>query len=537
MACINNYAWINSSSGLSFSSSSILTIKGLSCVPCDSPYVRSGLVGSSQKLYSIWNKGNNITAVIPSAVGGSALQSMAGKVGGCYLCPGFGNREVVDSSTEMCELKPGMTAQNQGVGSTAVIYASVVLSSQSSLLLSSKIPIFRSEEDNNNNNNNRRLLSAAAATTTTTTVSTPNLMYVRVQRQPIVLGANYFYCCSTLPSKSQVQDCQDQYMAELESKKELQGSKWAGAGDFCDSITLGKKEGGGAKRRLLQLSLPPAVDSGASNNNNNNTEGKEEREGDCYSGTFKEKRGDGPCLACPAGASTTYPYAGVTSRHKCACLPGYSAERNISTGALIYCKECGLNYYRPPNSNNDSVCFPCGPNAYTSTTTSAYCYCNPGTYLSDNSNSSSSNTNSLSSCEPCRPGSYCVNNVEMQCPPNSMSPAFSKKREDCTCNPPLYYGSLSLPNSQCIRSPPGLKCISLNNSCSCGDGWDAMVQVTFSQSNDIYMMVKCKSPCLAGQYAVLGNAREIKECKNCPVDTFSEKEDETMEFPGKPHQA
>jgi len=64
-----------------------------------------------------------------------------------------------------------------------------------------------------------------------------------------------------------------------------------------------------------------------------------------------------------------------------------------------------------------------------------------------------------------------------------------------------------------------------------------MVQVTFSQANDIYMMVKCKSPCLAGQYAVLGNAREIKECKNCPVDTFSEKEDETMEFPGKPHQA
>ena len=61
-----------------------------------------------------------------------------------------------------------------------------------------------------------------------------------------------------------------------------------------------------------------------------------------------------------------------------------------------------------------------------------------------------------------------------------------------------------------------------------------MVEVTFSQGGDAYMSVKCKSPCKAGEYAVLALG-DIEECKKCPADSYSLLEDEAMEFPGKPH--
>lgn len=53
VACINNYVWVDVSTGL-FPKTRVLS-DSYACIPCKSDYIRSGLVDKSVLLYSVWN--------------------------------------------------------------------------------------------------------------------------------------------------------------------------------------------------------------------------------------------------------------------------------------------------------------------------------------------------------------------------------------------------------------------------------------------------------------------------------------------------
>jgi hypothetical protein len=125
LRCANNYAWINVSTGLSpwpSAAAAPLLLPDapeLFCVPCASAFV----MGSAQiPLFSYWNGSlNNSGGALPLGVGGGsrALRSMQGVAGGCYLCQSY--HDVEPTSTALCELQPGYTGDNQGLGTPTTI--------------------------------------------------------------------------------------------------------------------------------------------------------------------------------------------------------------------------------------------------------------------------------------------------------------------------------------------------------------------------------------------------------------------------------
>ena len=135
----------------------------------------------------------------------------------------------------------------------------------------------------------------------------------------------------------------------------------------------------------------------------------------CYGGTFKPYAGNGPCVYCPSGASTTGPnYVGATNAGQCVCLPGYFAVRESGSGAMKKCIPCPSGTYRS-SLQIDTVCVSCPQHMYTLGPGSAYCYCMPGFYPNM----------TYDACVPCDAGFYCDGNVRIACPPHAISPVGS----------------------------------------------------------------------------------------------------------------
>ena len=525
VACINNYAWINLSTGLSPNTPAAELSQQLFCIPCLSPYMKSGLViPSSQNLYSVWN-GTNVTEEVPLTLSGSALRYMIDHNvrGGCYTCPGIGVRDVVDSSIEMCEYKPGKTNEYQGQSGTASI--SVVMTSSEFVSPADQGFVFVSAH-------RRRRLLQNPASTSPTAAAVIQVKIVNVRAHPVISNGDYFYCCLGLPTRLQIQDCQRQLGASLEAKKNLEGRAWGT--DYCAGIGKGASSGGGGGGRNL-LSLYQQQQASGQGDNNNNIMISYDDPGTCFSGTYKDGRGNGPCYLCPFGSSTESPWSGATHLDQCVCMPGYYSIRNLSTGVLIHCVPCGRNFFRSliSSSKNDSVCEPCPTNSYTPTWTSEYCYCNPGTYKNQ----------TYGSCVACEPGFYCANEIREPCPQNSMSSPGASSRGDCICNRPLFYGDLNASLSECMPSPPGLQCNTssivgaMTTSCSCALGWrEKIVDSFFNQeTNTAITHLECESRCLPGQYAVLSEEdNSILRCVFCPENSYSPTT-QAIQIPGKPH--
>ena len=521
VACVNNYAWINLSTGLSPNTPAAEVSQQLFCIPCLSSYMKSGLViPSSQNLYSVWNS-TNVTTEVPLTLAGSALRYMIDQNvrGGCYTCPGIGLRDVIDSSIEMCEYKSGKTNEYQGQSGTASI--SVGMSSSEFVLPSDQDFVFVST------NSKRRLLQQNTASSSS--VGVIQVKVINVRTHPVISNGDYFYCCLGLPTRLQIQDCQMQLGASLETKKNLEGRAWGT--DYCTSIVSASKN-----RNLLSLSQQLPGDATDNNNNNNNIMISYDDPGTCFSGTYKDGRGNGPCYLCPFGSSTEPPWSGAINPHQCVCMPGYYSIRNESTGLLIHCVPCGRNFFRSiliDHRQNDSACEPCPANSHTPTGTSEYCYCNPGTYKNS----------TYGSCVACEPGFYCVNELREPCPQNSVSGAGAASRGDCICNRPLFYGDLNASLSECIPSPPGLQCNrsgvvgAMITSCGCALGWREKIVDSFfnQQSNTAVQRIECESTCLPGQYAVLSQEdNSILKCVFCPENSYSSPT-QTIQVPGKPH--
>jgi hypothetical protein len=229
-------------------------------------------------------------------------------------------------------------------------------------------------------------------------------------------------------------------------------------------------------------------------------------------GTFKLGFGDGPCYTCPAGASTTGPlYAEASSPSQCACLDGYYSVRNAS-GALQRCLPCPNGTFREPLQADDGVCHPCPPRMFTPGTGSAYCYCVPGTYP---------NSSTYDACVVCEPGFYCDGTTKAPCPEQSSTPSGAAARGECVCNPATHYGDLSRDGGVCLPRPPGYVCENATGTvgCACADGWT----LSSSSSREAAPgVVRCRNPCVAGQYARLQpRSQVLAECATCPPDTYA----------------
>ena len=231
LACINNHAWINATTGLSPFSSSAAGGGGLAaapelvCVPCASAFIVNG---GDPHLYAVWNDVSNFTTTVPAA--GSALASMRGLLGGCAPCPGLGLRDVVATSTRMCELLPGYTDGYQApdavlVNLSVVVAVAVGGSTGTTAAFADEPPPTPPTQHApslaQRNLDRRRLLLAAAAATTgfvpgqltmtlaasaprgpAASTARPANQLVPVVRAPAFAGQDHFACCDALADGS-----------------------------------------------------------------------------------------------------------------------------------------------------------------------------------------------------------------------------------------------------------------------------------------------------------------------------------------------
>ena len=563
--CINNHAWINISSGLSpfsFGEDKIMDAPELYCIACTSDFIVAGAISLNEtkggRLYSIWNA-TNITAEVPATTRGAALWSMlkgGGLKGACYTCPGNGERDVDSSSTSMCEYLPGYTStsqQGQAVLVTITTLSAVASDNlKSSLTYSSEntlfVPSFRSFINENassslslrrrsllqlkNNNdsayNNQVLDGPLISSSTITTILMVQSM--AAHKQPVIYAGDFFTCCDqqTNAAPTEVAHCRILRGVAYEQLKTHIGSTVqppCGSG-LATSIVFGNNG-----RRLKTIS---ATNYNYNNNNMNRKLLQQQQteqllQSACYAGTYKSDRGDGPCYICPEGSSTSAPYyVGASSKDHCACLPGYyysyddynyinnNNNNSTTTQKKGICVACANGTYR---SSFASTCLPCPPFTYTpGGSGSAYCYCIDGTYPNVTDDA----------CIPCEADFYCQGSIKTQCPLNSRSSPGAQARGDCICDPTAFYGDLSIPSSVCLPRPPGILCIGDSDDnrkrggCSCAQGWiQQQQQVTDAQGiQQIY--IRCNSPCLAGQYAMLQpRSQALAECRQCPVDSYS----------------
>ena len=527
--CRNNHVWIDVSTGqnpfVHDSSLKLTLTPNLVCIPCSSAYVMQGLASvtialetsepvssKGEVLYSVWND-TNITWSLASTVSNTALHFMMRRQirGACYVCPDATSRDVNEDSVRMCELKRGATNQNSGSNNEAGV-ATVTTAPITIIKNNTRLPaLFCFDGDDCFSFNRRRRLLAVPSSPSSQLAENAMIKRVlRVKKHPIIDYRDFFSCCDVLQDDlPEYQRCRREMVAALEKKKTLSSLDWGT--DYCQVFAPK------ASRRLLQenSSVVQNIFSAAAPQEPQLV--FVDNPDVCYTGTYKETRGDGPCMVCPSGTSTVYPYTGVASRASCSCLPGFFAVREPQNNTIMYCSPCGLNRFRPPHSQNDSVCFDCPENTYTPVLSSAYCYCKPGYFRSDSSQA----------CEPCQQNAsallqnesavsfYCFNDKKFPCPANSFAPPLSQKRADCTCNPKTHYGSLELPDSQCLLRPPGLDCSAQPGKgaagCSCKSGWI------------LNPFKKCVTPCEKGKYAVLASSDDsFVSCQSCPIGKYSE---------------
>ena len=84
----------------------------------------------------------------------------------------------------------------------------------------------------------------------------------------------------------------------------------------------------------------------------------------CPHGFYKPYRGEGPCVMCPDGRSTSADASSIISA--CLCLPGYSPNPSTSTAPSANvgsCQQCPPNTYTALTRLTTQVqCLACGPN-------------------------------------------------------------------------------------------------------------------------------------------------------------------------------
>jgi hypothetical protein len=499
VACVNNYAWVNLTSGLSPSGGRpVHDAPELMCLPCAAlAALATGLSSDNAPVYAVWNAGEGLASDATPT-----LASMVGVDGGCRAC-NSSLRDVVASSTVLCELiagysndaltwqstfvtvssppadvlglAPATTATRTDANgmTTTVTEPSPNVVSMSSRFTPHPPSFFASNQssagffDVTALFRRRRLLSAAAASSTRVVIdNAPSVVpvgdagaserTVLAVRMPFFLQGGYLACCDRLEN------------ADPETARRCRAS----ALPMCDVFSEQQQR---PSRRLLGQDA-------------NNPQA-------CPVGSVKSLRGDIPCGVCPNGGSTTD--MGTAHVGSCMCQPGWHAVDEQGT-----CAKCGNGTKR---SALDAACVPCDRDKYTpGGDGAADCVCLPGTYLNPQL--------SLTQCVPCDHGSYCTGGVRTTCPLHSTSLAGSSSRAACVCEP-AYYGDLSLSNSMCYPRPPGATA-----GGGCAANWTA--RYVALPSGDRF--VQCTSPCRAGTYALLAPATQLLiACVPCDADTYA----------------
>ena len=548
VACINNYAWVNVTSGRSPflpSSSGVLLAEvaetpELFCLPCASLARLNGSAASEEvPLYAVWNDRSNVT--LPSNNNKSTplllLQSMAGVDGGCGAC-GSVLRDVIASSTRMCELMPGyasdaLTWQSTFVtvrapipdvamglqpitvvrtDATTGLTTTVTQPSPSVVSLNKTatvppVPSFLSAPGAFDYSSyfvgRRRALlslssvdaapasltqmqafSSAAATSDITTQrvaaasTTRTLLAVRLPF--FQSGMAYLACC-------------DRLATDPETARRCRA--FAHGGDLahvspsvlpCALVLLDTTTASAAaanvsssrrRRRLLQQQPQQQAEDGQA----------------CPAGGFKAARGDAPCSVCANGGSTMD--MASASGAACLCQPGWYAIDQAGNCAL-----CVNGTKRGPL---DAACVACDADKYTpGGDGAADCVCLPGTYINP--------LLSLSQCVPCEHGYFCAPAQARQaCPQHSTSPARAASLAECVCEPAYYAGDVGV----CYPRPPGATA-----GGGCAANWTARYVALAGGGR----FVQCTSPCPSGSYALLAPSTQLLvRCVPCDVDTYA----------------
>jgi hypothetical protein len=519
LACVNNHAWINLTTGRSPFTGSRLVVRDapeLFCLPCRSRFIAHG---GNDRLYSVWNAVNVTEDGAPSgeAAGpGSALESMAGLPGGCYHCTGFA-RDVVATSVRMCELKAGysgQTADAGGLDGLAFVDLTITMmlplinassaegegvggpllleTGESSIVPSIPTGLWAPPPEQYGAGRRRLLATASAAALVADRIdalgeagliaSVHALMLnppppvaavrittqrVRAARPPILAHGDRYTCCDSEGGDpvSAGQCYALQGAARYYGLNARIGAQVRAPCQMAAVVSQPRQQ-----RRLQQQQ--PVDDGGRAWFTTGSGEPPTEA---CPVGTFKPERGDAPCAACPVGASTmtmagTNAVAATLPEH-CACQAGYYAER---AAAAVTDPQLATG----PNASQLlgrrlKVCRPCPSGTFRGllqTTNDTVCQaCPPLKYTLGVGASDclcvpgayeSAAVYGAGVCVECEAHHYCTGGVRTACPQHSFAPAGAASRAACVCDPSGFYGALGIPDSICypLTSFPGMGC-------------------------------------------------------------------------------
>ena len=158
----------------------------------------------------------------------------------------------------------------------------------------------------------------------------------------------------------------------------------------------------------------------------------------CQAGYIKDNAACRPCTAgfyCPTETQEIQCYYGATaseassSVNDCVCLPGFYAN---CTGESCHhsCLLCPVNFYCPgAQSASGDALVACPSESSTLTLAGSGdisdCKCNPGWYKTNNE---------TGTCLQCTEDTYCVNEQQYVCPPNSTALAGTASISQCYCD-------------------------------------------------------------------------------------------------------
>ena len=234
----------------------------------------------------------------------------------------------------------------------------------------------------------------------------------------------------------------------------------------------------------------------------------------CAAGHIREGGTCRPCAAgsyCPSDAQETQCYSGSTSPaggsgiEACVCVSGHYAN---CTGESCHpsCLLCPVNAYCP----GGEALVSCPADATTLTQTGSVnasaCVCNPGWYEQDGL------------CVPCNANSYCVNDAQVPCPPNSTALAGTGSRAQCFCDATFTRDA----GGQCQACGPHLVCEGVQTQTVDG--------VTVLQAGAVYLCgtgaLNQNQRCVCAPGASCGgglsNASCVspQSCSVCPAGVF-----------------
>lgn len=559
LACVNNYVWIDVQTNMPlFHRSSSWPLpydhSRHQCIPCNSDFFKSALqYPNTTVLYSIWNRigdssllqfkeGASYTALYQLSVNNGNLE------GSCYACPYPAAQETTADSTYLCVTKPGYCGVSK-CNTTSVSYGTIQETSSLSVesntsawngvavMIAKPPPRKVYYNIGGGGGGSRRLLQTMDQDMTTMT--TPIFVRrIRAYKIPQMRQNDFAVCCNFMyNSEEEKGECKRKASLQFQLLKTKTGGN-IGL-DFCAGFsvipisnlnpnTQVSTTAGARRRNLLQWTM----DSTQQQDSLQSTTIPYIQEPDqkCPVGMFKKGFNEGGCTICPNGATTMYPYTGLTSLEGCVCQDGYKTlKRGYSSSGMfeLECEECGFGWYKSDDSSifmNDTYCLQCPQNMTTPTATSSECFCKPGYYHSYDTNLSNNITTSLKKntvCLLCPENHFCMNGIKYACPPFSttMGVMGISKRGYCICSNKTHYGDLKELDSQCIEIPPGIRCLDGSWDCECASGW--------TKVRDPYNPTKrarCITACPVGEYVTIDSTSGIASaCQKCPKNTYSDK--------------